>query len=878
MTDVQGSTRLWEENASAMRVAVARHDELAAEIVSANQGHLVKARGEGDSLFCVFERATDAADTAIALLLAFAAEPWPSGISLIVRAAMHTGEVELRKADYYGPAVNRTARLRGLAHGGQILVSAPTHQLIKDALPPRATLLDLGEHRLRDLLRPEHVFQLGHVDLVGEFPDLHSLDQLPNNLPIQLTSFIGRERELAEMKQLVVDSRLLTVTGTGGAGKTRLSLQLAADLIGGDGDGVWLVELASLLDPMLVTQALASVLSLREEAGRPLRDTIVESLRSRRTIIVLDNCEQVLAACAELANAILRNCPGVKVIATSREALQIAGETTYRIPSLPTPNPKLNLAPEELQGFEAVHLFLDRARAADPSFALTAQNARAIAQICHRLDGIPLALELAAARARAMPIDSLASRLDDRFRLLTGGSRTALPRQQTLRALIDWSYDLLTDAEKIVLRRLSVFAGGWTLDAAEAVTADVETLANPAGSAFAIEPFEVADILVSLIDKSLVVYERDRYRMLETMRAYSAGRLTETPEAVLIRDRHVAFFAQLAQMARAGLRGAEQRDWLERLDVELDNCYAAMEWGLSGGTGSAEAAGLAAGALSGYWSARGRFQEALYWLRRAAEAQGVRPEVQTFARHRLATILSTKGDFTEALMVQERLVHDARDLADDLRLGDALSSMAYALFCAGRLDEAREAAMEALEIARRMGSAPAEGYALTTLALTAMQGGDSGSAWEYGQQVLTARRRSGAPRPIAVTLANLGQIARARNDVKGAHTLFLEAVALAMQTHARQTLGHALEGLGACAVTTGHYPEAARLLGKGDAILRELDVHPDAIDRHGYDETLAKLRASIPSEEVATLWAGGASMSDDAAVRLAQGLADPIAR
>jgi class 3 adenylate cyclase len=474
-TDIEGSTRLWEQHPEAMEAALARHDALAATVIQQHDGILVKHRGEGDSLFAVFARAADAVTGAAMLQQVLNAEPWPAETPLRVRMALHTGDAALRERDYFGAAVNRCARLRAVAHGGQLLLSAATQELVRDSLPEGVSFRDLGEHRLRDLARPERVFQLLHPDLPADFPPLTSLNTLPNNLPQQVTSFIGREKEMAAVRRLLDTTRLLTLTGSGGTGKTRLTLQVAAELLEGDGDGVWLVELAPLAEPSLVPQAVATALGVREEPGRPLSQTLVGFLKPKRLLLLLDNCEHLLSACAELAGLLLRSCPGVQILATSREGLNIPGETTYRLPSLSLPDPRqLPTSVESLSQYEAVRLFIDRAAAAVPSFAVTHQNAPAVAQLCVRLDGIPLAIELAAARVKALSVEQINGRITDMFRLLTGGSRTALPRQQTLRAAIDWSYDLLSEKEKILLRRLSVFAGGWTLEAAEQVCADPE--------------------------------------------------------------------------------------------------------------------------------------------------------------------------------------------------------------------------------------------------------------------------------------------------------------------------------------------------------------------------------------------------------------------
>ena len=459
-TDIEGSTKLWEQHPDAMRSAHARHDTLLRSAVQQHHGHIVKTTGDG--VHAAFATAPEALAAVLTAQRALRDEPWDPQAPISVRMGLHTGIAERRDGDYYGSALNRAARLMAAGHGGQTLLSAATQELVRDHLPDEAGLRDLGEHRLKDLGRSEQVFQLQHPSLPADFPPLRSLDNpaLPNNLPQQVTSFIGRETQVAEVKARLNKTRLLTLTGAGGSGKTRLSLQVAADLLTGDGDGVWLVELAALTDPALVPQAVADVLGVKEQVGQPIQRTLVEWLKTKRLLLVLDNCEHLVGACASLAADLLRACPDVHLLASSREALNVAGEQTYRVPSLSLPDPKQAQTGEGLSQFEAVRLFIERAQAVQPSFAVTSGNAPAVAQVCWRLDGIPLALELAAARVRSLSVDEINTRLDQRFRLLTGGSRTALPRQQTLRALIDWSYDLLTEREKALLCRLAVFAGG----------------------------------------------------------------------------------------------------------------------------------------------------------------------------------------------------------------------------------------------------------------------------------------------------------------------------------------------------------------------------------------------------------------------------------
>lgn len=469
LTDVEGSSRLWETDPAAMRSALSRHDELIEETVAEHGGSVVKPRGEGDSRFAVFPRAADGAAAALAIQLRLAAERWGTSSAVRVRIALHTGEADLREADYYGTAVNRCARLRDVAHGGQVLLSEVTAELVAQGLPEGASLLDLGSHQLKDLSTPEHVFQLAHPDLPRLFPPLESLNARPNNLPARLTSFIGREKEIAEVGTLVAAGRDVTLTGSGGVGKTRLAYQVAAEVMDEFPGGVWVSELASVSGGGLVPQTVATSMGLREEPGRTILETLVDYLKGRRALIVLDNCEHLLEGCRELVRRVLERCEGVRVLSTSREPLGVPGEVLYPVPSMPVPHEESDRSLEAIAFVESVRLFVERATQSKPAFQLNNDNVLGVASICRRLDGIPLAIELAAARVRHLTPNEIAERLDDRFRILTGGNPAALGRHQTLRAAIDWSHDMLTEQEKVLFRRASTFAGGFTLEAAEEV-------------------------------------------------------------------------------------------------------------------------------------------------------------------------------------------------------------------------------------------------------------------------------------------------------------------------------------------------------------------------------------------------------------------------
>ncbi len=577
-TDIEGSTRLLQQLGNRYADVLADYRRLLHDAVQDRGG--LEVDNQGDAFFFAFSSARDAVAAAVTAQQAISTHAWPRGALVRVRMGLHTGEALATETRYVGIDVHRAARIGATGHGGQVLVSDTTHALVARDLPEIMSLRDLGEHRLKDLAHPHHLFQVVVADLPADFPPLKSLDTLPNNLPRQLTSFIGRERETAEIKRQFTTTYLLTLTGTGGSGKTRLGLQVAADVIDEFPDGVWWVDLAALADPPLVPQTVASTLSLREQPGRPLIETLLEHLQPRTLLLVLDNCEHLLFACAQLVDALLRGCPHFKTLVTSREGLGIAGETLYPVPSLSTPDPQRVPPPEQLAHYEAVQLFTERAMAIQPTFRVTQRNAEAVAQVCRRLDGIPLAVELAAARVKVLPVDQIASRLDDQFRLLTGGSRMALPRHQTLRAAMDWSHNLLSDPERTMLRRLSVFAGGWTLEAAEAVCMGE-----------GVEATDPLDLMTRLVDKSLVIAEaRDgqgRYRLLETVRQYSRDRLLESGEAEVVRKRHRDFFLALGESAETHRGGPNQVMWLDRLEAEHDNLRAALEWSLGGGDAEA---------------------------------------------------------------------------------------------------------------------------------------------------------------------------------------------------------------------------------------------------------------------------------------------------
>jgi predicted ATPase/class 3 adenylate cyclase len=759
-SDIEGSTRLWEQRPDEMRAALAAHDTLARECVERHRGTLVKTTGDG--IHAVFGDAVDAVAAMVDLLLAVADPAATGGLPLKVRLGAHCGADEVRGGDYYGRDVNRAARIMSVAHGGQMLVSQAVADRVGGRWPAGASARDLGLVRLRDLAEPQRLFQVLHPALRADFPALRSLEATPNNLPQQLNRFIGRERESAEVKALLRTNRLVTLLGLGGLGKSRLSVQLAAEVLDDHPDGVWLVELAPVADGRLVPHAVAGVLAVQEEPGVSLAEALVRVLRERRLLVVLDNCEHVLPACAELAKHLLQAVPGLVILATSREALRIAGEAVYALPALSAPpvpprgatGARAAMPPlEALLEHDAVRLFVDRAQAAQRGFRLDAANAAAVAEVCAQLDGIPLALELAAARVRALSVEAIAERIGDRFRLLKTSDQTVLPRQRTLRALIDWSYDLLSVAERALFARLSVFAGGWTLEAAEAVT--------PGGRGDPIDRDDVLDLLASLVEKSLVAMDADgaRYRYLETVRAYAAERLGEAGGegvARAVSERHLAHFLDLAESLAPGAAGDALPAWMRRLQADRENLIAAHLWAIEKADDPALALRLAY-ALGSFWTARGQIGLAQSLSERSLS----RPGASAPTLQRCGGLLAAGQDayFAGDPATADRLLTEAEQIAE--HLGEPAWGMrcaaarGAALVGLSRVTDARACFERALDLARSLGDrlvmASAAGYLGT---LDRLEGHLDGAEARYGEALALAEA-AGDDESAAIAALNM---------------------------------------------------------------------------------------------------------------------------
>ena len=634
-TDIEGSTKWWERDAATMQVALARHDEILRSAIEAHGGYVFKTLGDA---FCAgFPAAPDALDAALVAQRALSDEPWDEGLAIKAKMALHTGTVEERDGDYFGPPVNRVARLLAIANGGQVLLSTSTQELVRDELPSESGLRDLGEHRLKDLFRPERIFQLSAPGLPSEFPPLRTLESRPNNLPMQPTPLVGRERETAEVADRVKieEARLLTLTGPGGTGKTRLALQAAADLLEEFEDAVFFVALATITDPALVASAIAGPLGVKESGDQPLEEGLKAYLRDRNLLLVLDNFEQVLEG-APLVGGLLDACPKLKVLATSRIPLRLYGEIEYPVPPLALPDPTVLPPLEVLTQYEAVRLFVERAKAVKGDFEITNESAPAVAEICARLDGLPLAIELAAARVRLLPPQKMLQRLGNRMKLLKGGARDLPTRQQTLRGAIDWSHDLLEEDEKTLFGRLSVFAGGRTLEA-------MEEICDPEGDLDALEGVE------SLVGKSLLKQEEGsggepRFVMLETVHEYAREKLKESGWAEEMQRLHAAYFLAMAEEAEPELRGPREQEWMDRLEAEHDNLRVALSWSLGGGDG---VLGLRlAGALGQFWKVRGHFSEGRGWLEEALAGCGeAPPDARARVLAESGNLAMDQGDF-----------------------------------------------------------------------------------------------------------------------------------------------------------------------------------------------------------------------------------------
>jgi predicted ATPase/class 3 adenylate cyclase len=900
-TDIEGSTALLRRLGDGLYAQVlADHHALIRSGLAAHGGREVDT--QGDAFFAVFSLSSACVDAAAQMQRALQAHRWPGGEHVRVRMGVHAGEAAQTAAGLMGLDVHRAARVAAVGYGGQVLVSETAAALVRGGLAPGLSLADLGVHRLKDLGRPERIFQLQVAGLQAGFPPLRSLGSpaLPNNLPAQLATFIGRDRELADVRALVRSCRVVTLTGAGGCGKTRLGLQAAAELLDGSGDGVWLAELAAVSSEEEVPSAIAAALGIRGQPGKSALEGLADALALQDVLIVVDNCEHLIGACAKTAEAIVRRCPRVHLLATSREPLGIAGETIYRVPSLSLPGPG-DAAGESC---DAVALLLERAREQGVSLPVDEETGPLLVSVCRRLDGLPLAIELAAARLRSLPLRALRDRLDQRFHLLTGGSRTALPRQQTLRATGEWSDSLLTGAEQALLRLLSVFAGNFDLDAVEAV-----------GGTAGMEVSDVAGLVGSLVDESLVMAEpagqTPRYRLLETIRHYAAERLAEAGGQAAAAQGHCTYFLGLAEAAAPLLTGPEQGPWFARLDADHANLRHAAGYAATDPDATAQVLRFGV-ALHRYWLARSREREALALLLPALERPGARADPALFAAALITvTAVSVFVDLAPARQAGKQAVGLARELHDDRLLIFALSALSAAYCFLGEADPALVTGQEAVERARQLGDDILLGESLMSY-LLAVQSGDLTEPDQFGQLLAEATActgRSGdqlihyalhnnagnhaliagdipaarahleqaarAARATGMETAaltdNLAWVRREEGDLDGALSLFKTSLRINRRNGEPPGIGYAILGLACLASDRGDWDQAAALHGIAQSFLDRSGQpwqDPEARYRH---DSLTQLRAHLGGEPFDRAYRSGMTLPADQALQSALG-------
>ena len=903
-TDIESSTALLRRVGDGVYAQVLDgHHLLIRSALAAHDGSEVDT--QGDAFFAVFSSPRACMVAVLEMQQAFEAHAWPAGVRVRVRMGVHCGEATRTATGLVGLEVHRAARVAAVAWGGQVLVSEAAAVLVRDWLPPDATLTDLGTHRLKDLGRPERIFQLCAAGLPAEFPPLRSLGSpgLPNNLPAQLSTFIGREQEVGEVRALVESARMVTLTGAGGAGKTRLGLQVAAELLDGSGDGVWLTELAAVTDQDAVAAAISEALQIAARPGRPVLETLLDALAAQDVLIVLDNCEHLIDGCAKTAEAILRRCPRVHLLATSREPLGIGGEMIYRVPSLSLPGPGDSGLPAPGSS-DAVALLVERARAHGVALAVDDQAGPVVVSVCRRLDGMPLAIELAAARLRSMSLAELHDRLDQRFRLLTGGSRTALGRQQTLRAAVGWSYSLLTGAEQVLLWSLSVFAGGFALDAAEAVcgSGDLDVL-------------DIGDLLGSLVDKSLVVAEPAgeglRCRLLETIRLFAAERLAEAgdDEAAAVAAAHCAHFLAVAEAAAAHLTGPEQGIWLNRLDADQGNLRRAAGHAAGDPDGTALVLRLGV-ALYRYWWARSRGQEAFGLLVPVLRRLDARADPGLFVAALVAAVRAAVYiDMPTARQFAEQAFQVARRQGDDRLLVRSLAALCTACYFAGEPEAGRPFGQESVERARRLGDDVQLGVSLLiylliidparsgqllaeAIACTERSGdhlinsflhnnagfhalttGDITAARAHLEAAEQAGQQIGFEDTMA--MVGLGVVLRAEGDRDGARSTLESALRVSRRNGDSRSMASAILNLACLAGDAGDWDRAAALHGIAQAFLdRVSNQWAELAARHRRD-SLDRARARLGDEQLDRAYARGMALSPDKALGLALPRAGP---
>jgi predicted ATPase/class 3 adenylate cyclase/Tfp pilus assembly protein PilF len=862
-TDVEGSTRRWEQDSQATRDAIERHFALLDEAIEANHG--VRFKTIGDAIQAAFPTAPDALLAAISAQRALVAADWGGFAPLSVRMALHTGAATPADGDYLAPALNRLSRLLAAGAGGQILITEATHHLLRDSLPGDVSLQDLGSHRLRDLREAEPVYQVNASGLPVSFPPLKTIDRQTNNLPAQLTEFIGREGEVEEARRLLAQPgvRLLTLTGPGGTGKTRLALRVAADVLQEYDDGVWFVAVAPISSAGLVAPAIAEALGLREVPDEPALETLRAYLRPKHLLLVLDNFEHVIDAAPVVAD-LLTNCPALQILVTSRAPLRIAGEHELPVPPLSLPDANDGLQLEEILASEAVRLFVDRARVVRRDFVVTERNARTIASICRRLDGLPLAIELAAARVRLLSPEAILSRLDSRLTLLTGGGRDRPERQQTLRAAIAWSHDLLAEDEQVLLRRLAVFIGGWSLDEAEAIVNAVDA-----------PEISVIDGLTSLSDNSLIgqtdsvgvddVIE-PRFFMLQTIREFALEQLAASGERDAVKTAHAEHFLSLTVEAEPHLIGSDAVPWLDRLESEHGNLRASLAWFAE--RGERVSAVRLAGALWRFWWVRGHIGEGREQLERALGIEGAMDAAsEAMALDGAGVLAETQGDYARSAALHEKALALSRENRDSAGIARALGNLGVLAY--DQRDDDRAAALleESLTLARDAGDQITTATALNDLGFVVHRQGDSIRAEGLFRESLALRRVIGNASEIARSLNNLGTVAFDQGNFTMACELYEESLALYQETGDKWGAAGAMTNLSEALRHQGDTTRATALLEESLSLYQEtgdarnaavvlLNLAAIARERQELETAAAKFREALAQSQTVDDHAG----------------------
>jgi predicted ATPase/Tfp pilus assembly protein PilF len=894
---------MWERNPQAMQAALARHEELLRLALEERGGYVFKT--VGDAFCCAFLTAPDALEAALEAQRLVLKERWAESTPLRVRMALHMGAAEERDRDYFGPPLNRVARLLSAAHGGQVLLSAATNEMVRDQLPAGMNLAELGEHRLKDLFRPERVFQVVSPDLPSEFPPLRTLEAYRNNLPLQPTPLVGREKEVSEVCDLLVseETRLLTLTGPGGIGKTRVALQAAADLLDDFPDGTFFVPLATLTEAELLLPAVAETLGVKETAEQPLDERLKDYLGERRMLLVLDNFEQVLEA-APTISELLVVAPGLKVLATSRAPLGLYAEHEFPVPPLALPDLERPPPLESLTQYEAVGLFVERAWAVKPDFKVTNESAPAVAEICVRLDGLPLAIELAAARITMLPPRAMLQRLTSRLKLLTGGARDLPERQRTLRATIEWSFALLDEGEQVHFARLAVFFGGRTLEA-------IKAICDPEGDL----PVDAFEGISSLVDKSLLRQEEGvngepRFVMLETVHEIAREKLGQSAEAEEIKRVHAEYFLDLAEEAYPQLKGANQLQWLEKLEAEHDNMRAALSWALE--RKEVEVALRLGGALWWFWWVRGYHSEGRRWLEEALAMDGLAsPEVRAMALARAGALALDQGDLDRVQDACEEglelLAHEgretseaklnlliclgwgsldreehgwaqqlfeeslalSREMSDTHWLASSLLSLAFVSHSRGDSETPTELYEQSMDLFREQGDKQGLAYCLINLALAVCSQGDLGRAAHLTEESVALLRELGAKGDVALGLCNLGWIALLQDDLGRAADFYRESLSLAWDTGLNPLVQSALEGLACIAGSEGDAKRAARLWGAAQALHETKGIPRDPEFLAEADARISAVRSGMGEEVWEEAWRKGRTMTLDEAISYA---------